>query len=60
VIGPGEESFIEPGRPHTFSVVGESPGLRDLARLAKRYPREHFYLAYIPPALQRALLRPLA
>jgi quercetin dioxygenase-like cupin family protein len=85
VIGPGEESLIEPGRPHTFSVVGESatfiaeftpplqvadyflelmalesPGLRDLARLAKRYPREHFYLAYIPPALQRALLRPLA
>jgi hypothetical protein len=38
----------------------ESPGLGDLARPSKRYPREHFYLAYIPPALQRTLLRPLA
>jgi quercetin dioxygenase-like cupin family protein len=34
----------------------ESPGLRDLARLAKRYPREHFYLPVIPPAMQRAFL----
>jgi Cupin domain len=36
------------------------PSLRDLARLARDYPREHFYLAFVPPALQRLLLRPLA
>jgi quercetin dioxygenase-like cupin family protein len=36
--------------------VGE-PGIGDLANLAARYPREHFYLALVPPAVQRALLR---
>jgi quercetin dioxygenase-like cupin family protein len=35
----------------------DNPGLRDLARLARRYPREHFYLPIIPPVLQRAFLR---
>lgn len=38
----------------------DDPGLRDVARLARRYPREHFYLPVIPPVVQRALLRPLA
>jgi len=38
----------------------KEPGLRDLARPAREYPREHFYLPVIPPRLQRALLRPLA
>jgi quercetin dioxygenase-like cupin family protein len=35
----------------------ESPGLRDIARLAERYPAEHFYLPVIPPVVQRAFLR---
>jgi quercetin dioxygenase-like cupin family protein len=34
----------------------EDPGLRDLARLARRYPREHFYLPFVPARLQRAFL----
>lgn len=35
----------------------EEPGMRDIARLARRYPREHFYLPVVPAALQRAVLR---
>ncbi len=38
----------------------DDPGIRDIARLAHRYPVEHFYLPVVPPAVQRALLRPLA
>jgi mannose-6-phosphate isomerase-like protein (cupin superfamily) len=38
----------------------DSVGLRDLARLAQRYPDEHFYLPIVPPAAQRLLLKPLA
>jgi mannose-6-phosphate isomerase-like protein (cupin superfamily) len=34
----------------------EQPRLRDLARLCRAYPDEHFYLAVLPPRLQRALL----
>src|ERR1700754_87736 len=34
----------------------EDPGLRDIARLAGRYPREHFYLPLVPARLQRAFL----
>jgi quercetin dioxygenase-like cupin family protein len=33
------------------------PGIRDLADLAARHPREHFYLPIVPAAAQRALLR---
>jgi hypothetical protein len=36
----------------------DDPGLRDLARMARDYPAEHFYLAVVPPGVQRALLRP--
>jgi quercetin dioxygenase-like cupin family protein len=35
----------------------DDPGLRDVARLARRYPAEHFYLPVVPPAVQRAFLR---
>jgi quercetin dioxygenase-like cupin family protein len=38
----------------------DDPSLRDIARLAHRYPIEHFYLPVVPPPVQRALLRPLA
>lgn len=38
----------------------DQPRLRDIARLAHEYPAEHFYLPLVPPALQRALLRPAA
>jgi mannose-6-phosphate isomerase-like protein (cupin superfamily) len=34
----------------------EDPGLRDIARLAGRYPREHFYLPVVPAGVQRAFL----
>jgi mannose-6-phosphate isomerase-like protein (cupin superfamily) len=34
----------------------DDPGLRDIARLAGRYPREHFYLPLVPARLQRAFL----
>jgi mannose-6-phosphate isomerase-like protein (cupin superfamily) len=36
----------------------DDPGLRDLARLARDYPAEHFYVALVPPLVQHALLRP--
>jgi len=36
------------------------PGLRTAARLAHKYPDEHFYLPVVPPAVQRLLLRPFA
>jgi quercetin dioxygenase-like cupin family protein len=36
--------------------LGE-PGIGELADLAARYPREHFYLAVVPPVVQRVLLR---
>lgn len=58
-IGPGEEILIPAGTPHTFSVEGDSAHVV-LARLAQRYPREHFYLPVIPPVVQRALLRLVA
>jgi mannose-6-phosphate isomerase-like protein (cupin superfamily) len=35
----------------------ERPALRDIARLAARYPREHFYLPVLPPRFQRGVLR---
>jgi quercetin dioxygenase-like cupin family protein len=38
----------------------DRPTLRDLARLARRYPEEHIYMPIVPPAIQRALLRPFA
>ena len=44
--------------PELFEL--QRPGVRDLARLAHRYPREHFYLALVPPRLRRLLLRPFA
>jgi quercetin dioxygenase-like cupin family protein len=34
----------------------EDPKLRDIARLAGRYPREHFYLPVVPARVQRAFL----
>jgi mannose-6-phosphate isomerase-like protein (cupin superfamily) len=34
----------------------DDPGVRDIARLAGRYPREHFYLPYVPARLQRGFL----
>ncbi|HWK27056.1 MAG TPA: cupin domain-containing protein [Solirubrobacter sp.] len=34
----------------------EDPALRDVARLASRYPREHFYLPLVPARVQRAFL----
>jgi mannose-6-phosphate isomerase-like protein (cupin superfamily) len=34
----------------------EDPGARDIARLARRYPREHFYLPVVPARAQRAFL----
>jgi mannose-6-phosphate isomerase-like protein (cupin superfamily) len=38
----------------------DDPGLRDIARLAARYPREHFYLPVVPPRVQRAFLNLVA
>jgi len=37
-----------------------NPRLTDLAVLMERYPEDFFYLPVIPPAVQRALGRPLA
>jgi mannose-6-phosphate isomerase-like protein (cupin superfamily) len=34
----------------------DDPGLRDVARLARKYPREHFYLPVVPARVQRAFL----
>jgi hypothetical protein len=56
-------TFTPPLRvPEYFVELFEigKPGLRDLARLARAYPAEHFYLPVVPPAVQRALLRPFA
>jgi len=56
-------TFTPPLRvPDYFLELFEigKPGLRDLARLAIAYPDEHFYLPVLPPAAQRALLRPFA
>ncbi|HET8757740.1 MAG TPA: cupin domain-containing protein [Solirubrobacteraceae bacterium] len=38
----------------------ERPGLRDIARLAGRYPREHFYLPVVPARVERAVLAMIA
>ena len=38
----------------------DNPGLGDMARLARKYPMEHFYLPIVPPVIQRAVLRPFA
>ena len=38
----------------------DNPGLRDMARLARKYPMEHFYLPIVPPVIQRGVLRPFA
>ncbi len=37
-----------------------NPSLGDMARLAHKYPKEHFYLPMVPPVIQRAVLRPFA
>jgi len=37
-----------------------NPRLTDLAVLMQRYPEDFFYLPVVPPAVQRALLWPLA
>ena len=38
----------------------DNPSLGDMARLAQKYPKEHFYLPMVPPVIQRAVLRPFA